>query len=127
MKNSPLKFGNVLGGMAGMLSGNVAGMLSGGFGGNRPRSIQELVMGASRTNAAISKHESRMHQDEGGATNSSTVEGIRSVQDNLINPSSAGMIGNIQPMGYNETGFSNEMVRNSEQIFNTPEERNKII
>ena len=98
MKNSPLKFGNILGG--------VAGMLAGGFGGNRPRSIQELVMGASRTNAAISKHEARMHQDENEATNSSTVEGIRSVQDNLINPSSAGMIGNIQPMGYNETGFS---------------------
>ena len=119
MKNSPLKFGNILGG--------IAGVLSGGLSGNRPRSIQELVMNASRTNAAISKHEARMHQDESEATNSNTVEGIRSVQSNLINPPSVEMTGNIQPGAYNQTGFSQGTIDTADQVFNTPEERNKII
>ena len=108
MKKSPLNFGAFQ--IASRLFGRGGGNRSGGGLDNRVRRLERL-----------------MAEIRGEKTGSGTDDSIKSVQDNLINPPSADMIGNIQPMGYNETGFSNEMVRNSEQIFNTPEERNKII
>ena len=45
----------------------------------------------------------------------------------ILNPMETTMRGNIQPGAYNATGFSNGMVNNANQIFNTSEERNKII
>ena len=116
MKKSPLNFS---------IPGFAASIAS-GIAGNRPKSIQELMMNASSVSAAIKKHEGAMHQDE-SQTGPNTVEGIQSVQNNLINPPSAEMTGNIQPGVYNQTGFSQGSVDTADQVFNTPEERNKII
>ena len=119
MKKSPLNFS---------IPGFAASVAS-GIAGNRPKSIQELMMNASSVSAAIKKHEGAMHQDgsQTEVTGPNTVEGIQSVQNNLINPPSAEMTGNIQPGVYNQTGFSQGSVDTADQVFNTPEERNKII
>tara|TARA_R100001443_G_scaffold83412_1_gene90242 strand:+ start:746 stop:1102 length:357 start_codon:yes stop_codon:yes gene_type:complete len=52
---------------------------------------------------------------------------INEIDQRILNPMETTMGGNIQPGVYNTTGFSNGMVDNANQIFNTPEERNKII
>ena len=52
---------------------------------------------------------------------------INEIDQRILNPMETTMRGNIQPGAYNATGFSNAMVNNANQIFNTSEERNKII
>ena len=52
---------------------------------------------------------------------------INEIDQRILNPMETTMRGNIQPGAYNATGFSNGMVNNANQIFNTSEERNKII
>ena len=119
MKKSPLNFS---------IPGFAASIAS-GIAGNRPKSIQEIMMNAASVSSAIKKHEGAMHQDEAKpqTIGSTSVEGIQSVQNNLINPPSAEMTGNIQPGVYNQTGFSQGTMGTADQVFNTPEERNKII
>lgn len=109
MKKSPLNFGlfqianSVFGGRGG-------GNSSGGGLENRVGRLERL-----------------MAEIRGDKIGSGLDDSIKSVQENIVNPPSSTIQGNIQPNAYNATGFSSRMVDNANQIFNTPEERNKII
>ena len=119
MKKSPINS---------LIPGFASALAASGIANNRPKSIQELMMNASSVSAAVKKHEGAMHQDEAPqATGITDIAGLREVQNNLINPPSTEMTGNIQPGVYNQTGFSQGSVGTADQVFNTPEERNKII
>lgn len=108
MKKSPLNFGAFQ--IASRLFGRGGGNRSGGGLDNRVRRLERL-----------------MAEIRGEKTGSGTDDSIKSVQENIVNPVSAVMQGNIQPGAYNQTGFSSGMVDTADQVFNTPEERNKII
>ncbi len=70
-----------------------------------------------------------LEQDHGyGKENVDLNEGLKTMQDEaILNPVETQIGGNIQPGAYNLTGFSQGAVDASNQMFNTPEERNKII
>ena len=108
MKKSPLNFGAFQ--IASRLLGKGRGNNSGGDG-LLPR---------------VRRLERLMREIRGEKTGNS-IDDVRSVQENIVNPVSAVMQGNIQPGAYNQTGFSSGMVDAADQVFNTPEERNKII
>ena len=108
MKKSPLNFGAFQ--IASRLFGRGGGNRSSGGLDNRVRRLERL-----------------MAEIRGEKTGSGTDDSIKSVQENIVNPVSAVMQGNIQPGAYNQTGFSSGMVDTADQVFNTPEERNKII
>ena len=108
MKKSPLNFGAFQ--IASRLFGGKGGNSSGGGLDNRVRRLERL-----------------MAEIRGDKIGGGTDDSIKSVQENIINPPSSTMQGNIQPGAYNQTGFSSGAMDTADQVFNTPDERNKII
>ena len=110
MKKSPLNFGLF----------QIANSM---FGGNN-RSGRGSGSGLAARVGRLERQMAELGLNEKG---SGLDDSIKSVQEDIVNPPSSTIPGNIQPGAYNETGFSSGMVDNANQIFNTPEERNKII
>ena len=110
MKKSPLNFG-------------LFQIASSVFGG-RNRSDGARRSGLENRVGRLERQMAELGLNEKG---SGLDDSIRSVQEDIVNPPSSTIQGNIQPNAYNATGFSSGMVDNANQIFNTPEERNKII
>jgi len=108
MKKSPLNFGAF----------QIASRLFGGGGGNNS--------GGNGLLPRVRRLE-RLMREIRGEKGSGMDESIKSVQENIINPPSSTMQGNIQPGAYNQTGFSPGAMDTADQVFNTPDERNKII
>ena len=108
MKKSPLNFGAFQ--IANRLFGRGGGNSSGGGLDNRVRRLERL-----------------MAEIRGDKIGGGTDDSIKSVQENIVNPPSSTMQGNIQPGAYNQTGFSAGAMDTADQVFNTPDERNKII
>tara|TARA_Y100000114_G_scaffold85591_1_gene79118 strand:+ start:756 stop:1079 length:324 start_codon:yes stop_codon:yes gene_type:complete len=107
MKKSPLNFGAFQ--IASRLFGR-GGNSSGGGLENRVGRLERL-----------------MAEIRGDKIGGGTDDSIKSVQENIVNPPSSTMQGNIQPGAYNQTGFSTGAIDTADQVFNTPDERNKII
>tara|TARA_B100001175_G_scaffold265200_1_gene235449 strand:+ start:8592 stop:8969 length:378 start_codon:yes stop_codon:yes gene_type:complete len=125
MNKSPLKLLGAAGSAAFGTGGSGNATLTGRTGGLA--GIANLMMTASKNNNSISNHEATMHQGEQMDTTNFEAQRINELDQRILNPMETTMTGNIQPGAYNETGFSKGMVNNANQIFNTPEERNKII
>ncbi len=129
MKKSPLNFLNKLGAISASITGgggNMAPAISSVLGGLLGRNNR---VGVSRSGLAarVGRLEQQMAELGLNERNSGVDDSIKSVQEDIVNPPSSTIPGNIQPNAYNATGFSSGMVDNANQIFNTPEERNKII
>ena len=110
MKKSPLNFGAF----------QIASRLFGGTsssGGAKRSGLENRVGRLERLMAEI----------RGDKIGGGTDDSIKSVQENIVNPPSSTMQGNIQPGAYNQTGFSTGAIDTADQVFNTPDERNKII
>jgi len=109
MKKSPLNFGAF----------QIANRLFGGRGGGNNS--------GSGLENRVGRLERLMAEIRGDKIGGGTDDSIKSVQENIVNPPSSTIQGNIQPGAYNQTGFSAGAVDTANQVFNTPDERNKII
>ncbi len=89
----------------------------------------ELNRRANASGGGANSLQQHLERDHGqGRDTVDLNEGLKTLQDEaILNPTETTMGGNIQPGAYNLTGFSEGTIDASNQMFNTPEERNKII
>ncbi len=111
MKKSPLNFGAF----------QIASRLFGG------RNRSDGAARRSGLENRVGRLERLMAEIRGDKIGGGTDDSIKSVQENIVNPPSSTIQGNIQPGAYNQTGFSAGAMDTADQVFNTPDERNKII
>jgi hypothetical protein len=89
--------------------------------------MQGLVPQNNMNNQSLQNHVSTYHQDDAQPVTDFAAQRTRERDQAILNPMDTSMIGNIQPNVYNQTGFSGGAMDVSNQMFNTPDERNKII
>ena len=120
MKKSPLKFLNQIGAATSAVAptGSVIPGLNPGRG---------LIGGLRGMNSPFLPQADKPCDCGEEVTPDFEAQRINEIDQRILNPMETTMGGNIQPGVYNTTGFSNGMIDNANQIFNTPEERNKII
>lgn len=90
--------------------------------------MQGLVPQNSMNNQSLQNHINTYHQDDAQPVTDFAAQRTQERDEAILNPMDTNVIGSIQqPNAYNQTGFSSGAMGVSNQIFNTPEERNKII
>ena len=129
MKKSPLKFLNQIGAATSVVRGGGAptGSFMPGLNSSFFRNGRGLIGGLKGMNSPFLPQADKPCDCGEEVTPDFEAQRINEIDQRILNPMETTMGGNIQPGVYNTTGFSNGMIDNANQIFNTPEERNKII